>query len=336
MNKSVAILLFFMVFFLFLKNVTAGNEVVVYTSEDKIFSEPVLQAFEKKTGITVRAIYDTEEAKSTGLMNRLLAERENPQADVFWSGDPIRPVLLEIKGITAQYYSPFATEIPKTYKDADGHWTGFSARARIILYNTDLVSMDERPLSLLDLVKPEWKNQVAIANPLFGTSAIHMATLFTTLGDEKAKRFLNDLKRNGVKIVSSNGEVKRLVSKGEIKAGITDTDDANVAIQDDYPVKIVFPDKDGIGTLIMPNMVCLIKNSPNQENGKKLIDYLLSREAEKKLAWDMCAQMPLRPDVNTPAHVLSIDAITDMDVDYHSVAQKMDEIGEFLKQWAGF
>ena len=103
-----------------------------------------------------------------------------------------------------------------------------------------------------------------------------------------------------------------------------------------YPVKIVFPDKDGIGTLIMPNMVCLIKNSPNQENGKKLMDYLLSREVEKKLAWDLCAQMPLRYDVETPAHVLSINAITGMNVDYHNVAKKMEEINGFIKQWAGF
>ena len=78
---------------------SAGNEVVVYTSEDKIFSEPVLQAFEKKTGIKVRAIYDTEETKSTGLANRLIAEKDNPQADVFWSGEPVRPVLLKIKGL---------------------------------------------------------------------------------------------------------------------------------------------------------------------------------------------------------------------------------------------
>ncbi len=334
MKYSVIILFFSII--LLSKNCIAGNEVVVYSSEDKIFSEPVLKAFEKKTGIAVRAIYDTEEAKSTGLLHRLFAEKENPQADVFWSGDPVRPVLLEIKGVATPYYSPIVTEIPENYKDKDGHWTGFSARARVILYNTDLVSMDEKPLSIFDLVKPKWRSQVAIANPLFGTSAIHMAALFIVLGDEGAKKFLNDLKHNGVKIVSSNGEVKRLVSRGEVKAGITDTDDANVAIQDNYPVKIVFPDKDGIGTLIMPNTVCLIKNSPNQENGKKLIDYLLSRGVEKKLAWDMCAQMPLRYDVETPAHVFSINAITGMNVDYHNVAKKMEEINGFLKQWAGF
>ncbi|MBV6466894.1 MAG: hypothetical protein PGMFKBFP_02221 [Anaerolineales bacterium] len=248
----------------------------------------------------------------------------------------MRPVLLAIKGLTAPYVSRSASDIPKNCKDPDGHWAGFSARARIILYNTNLVTMDERPSSLFDLSKPPWRGQVAIANPLFGTTSIHMAALFITLGDEKAKQFLNDLKANGVKIVSSNGEVKRLVARGEVKVGITDTDDANVAIQEGSPVKVMFPDQTGIGTLIMPNMVCLMKGSPNPENGKKLVDYLLSAEVEKSLAWAACAQMPLRYDVRTPADVLTIDAIKGMDIHYHDIARKLDEIGGFLKQWAGY
>ena len=177
---------------------------------------------------------------------------------------------------------------------------------------------------------------MSIANPLFGTTSIHMAALFIILGDEKAKKFLNDLKANGVKIVSSNSEVRRLVARGEVKIGITDTDDASVAIKEGSPVKVVFPDQSSIGTLIMPNMVCLIKNSPNQENGKKLIDYLLSAEVEKSLAWAACAQMPLRYGVRTPPDVLTIDAVKGMNVNYHDVAKKLEEIGEFLKQWAGY
>ena len=324
------------ILFMLVKVCHAGNEVIVYTSEDKIFSEPVLQAFEKKTGIKVRAIYDTEETKSTGLANRLIAEKDNPQADVFWSGEPVRPVLLKIKGLTTPYVSSAAADIPKIYKDTEGHWTGFSARARIILYNSNLVSMDERPLSIFDLAKPMWRGQVAIANPLFGTTSVHMAALFIILGDEKARKFLHDLKANGVKIVSSNSEVRRLVARGEVKVGITDTDDANVAVREGSAVKIVYPDQSGMGTLIMPNMVCLIKNSPNQENGKKLIDYLVSSEVEKSLAFAMCAQMPLRHDVRTPADVLTIAAIKGMDINYQDVAVKLDKISEFLKQWAGY
>jgi iron(III) transport system substrate-binding protein len=67
---------------------SSAQEVVVYTSVDQVFSEPVFRAFEAESGLRVRAVYDTEETKSTGVLNRLIAEAQNPQADVFWSGDP--------------------------------------------------------------------------------------------------------------------------------------------------------------------------------------------------------------------------------------------------------
>src|SRR5215203_3218946 len=67
----------------------SANEVTIYVSTDRVFSEPILQAYEQKTGVKVNAVYDTEETKSTGLANRLLAEKNNPQADVFWSNEPV-------------------------------------------------------------------------------------------------------------------------------------------------------------------------------------------------------------------------------------------------------
>jgi len=61
------------------------GEVTVYVSTDRVFSEPILQAYERKTGVKVKAAYDTDETKSTGLANKLLAEKNNPKADVFRS-----------------------------------------------------------------------------------------------------------------------------------------------------------------------------------------------------------------------------------------------------------
>ena len=75
-------------------NREAGRTVVIYVSEDQVFSEPILKDFEKQTGIRVKAVFDTEEAKSTGVMNRLLAEKNNPQADVYWANEPVRADVL--------------------------------------------------------------------------------------------------------------------------------------------------------------------------------------------------------------------------------------------------
>ncbi len=72
-----------------------ANEVVVYVSEDQVFSEPILRDFEVDMGIKVKAVYDTEETKGTGVMNRLIAEKNNPQADVYWANEPIRAIILK-------------------------------------------------------------------------------------------------------------------------------------------------------------------------------------------------------------------------------------------------
>ena len=94
------------------ENTTPPPQTVnVYVSTDRVFSEPILKTFEQRTGVRVNAVYDTEETKSTGLANRLLAERENPQADVFWSNEPVRTLVLKSRGVLAPYQSPAAVGI---------------------------------------------------------------------------------------------------------------------------------------------------------------------------------------------------------------------------------
>ena len=309
-----------------------ANEVVVYTSVDQVFSEPVLQDFEKQTGIKVRAVFDTEETKSTGVLNRLIAEKNNPQCDVFWSGDPIRTIVLKTKGITQPYLSKNAQDIPSVFKDKEGHWTGFSARARVLLYNKNMLNKGSIPQSIFDLTKPAYRSKVAIANPLFGTTTFHIAALFETLGDNKAKQFLQDLKNNDIVIATSNGDVKNRVVKGEVACGLTDTDDAFEAIKESKDVGMIFLDQKGIGSLIMPNTLCLIRNAKHLESAQKLYDYLLSKQTEAKLA-KSCAQMPLHKGVEVPADLPSLDHIVPMQIDYEKTARKLENIQNYLKEW---
>jgi iron(III) transport system substrate-binding protein len=314
----------------------AAEQVVVYTSEDQVFSEPILNAFEAKTGITVKAVYDTEETKSTGVVNRLMAERANPQADVFWSNDPVRPIVLQRKGVLTAYRSLNRERIPPQYRDAEGYWTGFSARARVIVYDQQLVKSGDVPHSVLDLTAPAWKGQTAFANPLFGTSTIHAAALFAIWGEGRAKTFFEQMRHNDVRIATSNGEVRDLVAAGEVAWVFTDTDDAHVAVTERKPVEVVYPDQDGFGTLIMPNMVAMLKGGPHPTPAKQLIDYLLSAEVEEKLAFSPAAQMPLGPGVKTPEWVPTLDSLKSMDVDYTKIAETLEQIQPFLSTWVGY
>ena len=309
-----------------------SNVVVVYTSVDQIFSEPILKGFENETGINVKVVYDTEETKSTGVLNRLIAEKDNPQCDLFWSGDPVRTIVLKNRGITLPYQSVVAKDIDPSFKDPEYYWTGFSARARVLIYNKSLMEQAEVPKSIFDLTKEEYQGKVAIANPLFGTTTFHISALFTAVGDESAKQFLTDLKNNKIVIATSNGDVKKRVIQGEVSCGLTDTDDAYEAIKEGANIGIVFLDQNGIGSLIIPNTVNLIKNSPHTENGKVLMDYLLSKDTEARLAIS-CAQMPLHKGVIIPENIPSLDNIMPMKIDYDKTSHKLEEIQNYLKIW---
>jgi len=310
------------------------REVVVYTSVDQVVSEPILRDFEKQSGLKVRAVFDTEETKSTGVLNRLIAESPRPQADVFWSGDPVRPFVLIKRGLVTPYRSPSAEGIPPAYQAPDGSWTGFAARVRVLLVNRNRLAGAQPPRSVRDLADPRWKGTAAIANPLFGTTTMHIAALFATWGDPQARAFLDALKANQVRVASSNGEVKRLVATGEVTFGLADTDDAQEALAEGAPIDVVFPDQDGIGTLVMPTTVSLIRGSPHPEAGKQLIDHLLRPEVERRLA-ETAAHVPLRPGVQTPPGVKRASDFKAMQVDYARVAEEMERAQPWLKGWVG-
>ena len=308
--------------------------VTVYVSEDQVFSEPILKDFQKQTGIKVKAVYDTEEAKSTGTMNRLIAEKNNPQADVYWANEPIRAEVLKQKGISAAYVSPNAKDIPSAFKDPQGYWTGFSARARVLIVNT---KVKQKPNSISAYLDPRWKGKAVMANPLFGTTTSEIAALFTLWGDQQAKAFMMALKKNKVAVSTSNGESADFVAAGQYDFSLVDSDDGVNRMRQGKPVTIVYPDQQPgqIGCFIVPNAVVLVKGAPHPQTAKKLIDFLLSPQTESKLAFADCAQIPLHAGVKMPPEMKPISAIKVMKVNYAEVAKKMIEIQPFLKSWMG-
>jgi iron(III) transport system substrate-binding protein len=308
------------------QSANAPRTVTVYVSTDRVFSEPVLRGYEKRSGIRVNTAYDTEETKSTGLANRLIAEQARPQADVFWSNEPVRTLVLKSRGVLASYRSPSAEGIPPALVDPDGYWTGFSARIRVIAYNTKLVKPEEAPRSIFDLADPKWRGQVAMADPRFGSTSFHVAALYAMAGDEKMDDFFRRLKANGVRIVDGNSVVRDLVARGEVKVGLTDTDDVNVAIEDRQPIAMVLPDAVGLGVPVMPNMVSLIANGPHPEEGRRLIDYLLSADVERQLAQSEAVQIPLHAGVQGPKNIPAIETFKPMTLDYTKASTRVEDV----------
>jgi iron(III) transport system substrate-binding protein len=313
---------------------SSASVVVVYVSHDQVFSEPILKDFQRETGIVVKAVFDTEETKSAGVMNRLIAERANPQADVYWANEPIRAEVLRQHGLSTPYRSPGAEGIPAQFRNADGYWTGFSARARILIVNQ---SLKDKPVSVQAYTDPRFNGKAVIANPLFGTTTAHIAALFNAWGDDRVEVYLDAMRRNGVHISSSNGESADQVASGAFDFALVDSDDVHSRQIQGQPVEGIYPDQaeGDTGCFIVPNAVLLIKDGPHPETGKRLIDYLLSRATERKLAYSDAAQIPLHPGVETPPDVRRLETLKVMAVDYAAVATKMQAIQPWLKDWVG-
>jgi len=311
----------------------AASTVVVYTALDQVHSEPILREFERRTGIKVLPVYDAEAAKTTGLVNRLIARRERPDCDVFWNNEVVQTERLATLGILEPYASPSATRIPERFRDPGHRWTGFAARMRVLICNTDLIPAERTPRSLAAFTDPAWRGRAAVARPFYGTTLTHMAVLHEAWGPERLSVWLAGLRENQVALCPGNGPVRDMVASGERAFGLTDTDDAYAGLQAGKPVAIYIPDADQ-GAVLIPNTVALVAGAPHPGAARRLIDYLLSADVERRLAQGAGAQVPLGTDLAdlpTPWHDLE-GAKRPMEIDVSAAAGAIDPVVALLRE----
>lgn len=310
----------------------APHEVVVYTSLDSEFSQPVLDEFAEASGVVVLPKFDTESTKTVGLAEAIVAERDRPRCDVFWNNEVLHTLRLEKLGLLESYRPKLAGEYPAEQQSPEGTWHGFAARARILIVNTKLLAEADRPKSIEELVDARWRNKVSIAKPLFGTTATHAACLFVAWGDQRAKEYFRKLKQNAL-VVGGNKQVALSVAAGQTLVGLTDTDDAIGEIEKGMDVAIVYPDQqpDGIGTLFIPNTLAILKNCPHPNEARQLVDYLLTPKIEEQLAASGSAQIPLHPAAKGSPRVSSPAIVRAMRVDFRAAADRWPEVAAFLR-----
>lgn len=308
------------------------NEIVAYTALDQEFSAPIYERFQRETGVSVAAKFDVESTKTIGLVAAILAERRRPRADLFWNNEILHTLRLEREGLLEPFHPRHGDAFPARFRSPNGAWHGFAARARVLLVNTRRIAGRSRPEAIADLVAEQWKGDVAIAKPLFGTTATHAACLFQVWGDGRAKEFFHRLRSNA-RILSGNKQVAQAVASGEVAFGITDTDDAIAEVERGQPVEIVYPDQEpeGLGTLFIPNAIAIIKGGPHTDLAKRLADYLLSPEVETLLAEGPSAQIPLHPAAKRSERVPSPSDVRVMEVDFGAAGERWDEVAKFLR-----
>jgi iron(III) transport system substrate-binding protein len=243
---------------------SSAGQVVVYTSQDQVFAEPILRRFEQESGIKVRAVYDSEAVKTVGLANRLLAERTQPRCDVFWSNEELRTWLLAAEGV-------FAEARP---------WTAFGFRTRRLVVNTNLVPLASAPGSWSELTNKVWSGKIALAYPLFGTTATHFLAWRQRWGDEEWQKWCRALQANKPLLVDGNSMVVNLVGRGEAAIGFTDFDDILAGQRSGAPVAAL---PLSIECLLIPNTVAVVRKAPHPAEAEQLEKYLRSSEVVKDL-----------------------------------------------------
>lgn len=312
---------------------SSAEEVVVYSSLDREFSEPVLQDFAASTGIATLPKYDVESTKTVGLVNLLIEERARPRCDLFWNNEILHALRLEREGLLETYASPVRDAFPAWASSPNRTWQGLAARARVFLVNKDLAKESGfRPTTIRDLADERHAGRCSIAKPLFGTTASHAAVLCAMWGKDEAQEFFVGVHRTA-KVLSGNRQVAASVASGETVFGLTDTDDAAVEIAAGAPVEIVFPDQaEGrMGTLLIPNTLCLIKGGPHPENARKLFDWLLDPQIEARLAEGESQQIPLHGDCTARPALLPTPVPKWAEPDFAAAADAWDEAATFLR-----
>jgi len=282
-------------------------DVVLYVSADDYVVDEVIARFERETGLRVQVVGDSEATKTTGLSERLRAERQQPVADVLWANEPFQTIELANEGVLAPYESAVTRGRPDVHRDAEGRWHAFAARGRVLVYAPDRISSDELPRAWTDLGRESYRGRIAMADPRFGTTGGHFAAM-KVWWDRHAmpgyyEAWLERLAENRVRMLpSGNAGVVRAVIEGEFDLGMTDTDDVWLFRDRGHEIGIIFPvhsheNIPGRGTLVIPNTVSLVAGAQRPDAAGRLIDFLLSDEVELLIAATSSRNIPLVADI---------------------------------------
>jgi iron(III) transport system substrate-binding protein len=274
-----------------------------------------------ETGVVAK--FDVESTKTVGLVNQLIAEKDTPVCDVFWNNEIMHTVRLQKMGLLKPRQWNVGPGWPSDMIASDGSWCGFAARARVLMVNIDkFESPDDFPTSVEDLTDPKWKDNCAMARPLFGTTATHFAVLREKYGEEKTLEMLRQIRDNAV-VLSGNKQVALAVGAGQVAWGLTDTDDAVIEQDRGFRVEIIFPDQasDRPGTLRIPNTLAILKDAPHPVAAEKLADYLVSPETEDRLAMGLSSQLPISRESEYRPRVMPTTPVRWMSVDFEAAAE---------------
>ena len=301
-----------------------SGKLVLYSGRSEALIQPVIDAF--------KAQYpDVEVLLKSGnnsqMANALIEEKANPQADLFITTEIFTVQALAQEGIFQSYRPATADMLPAEAQGGGDLWFGLTRRARVIMYNTELVSAEEAPQSIFDLTDPKWKGQIAAAGSTNGGMQAHIAVLEKAIGAEATQEWLNGLKANEVTFFGGHTDVRKAVGAGEFKIGLVNHYYYYLQAAEGSPVGIAFPDQ-GAGQMgLASNLTAagVVNGAKNPAAAQAFMDFLLSEEGQKLFA-ELNYEYPVLPGVAINPAVESMNNYRLADVNLRDATISLDNV----------
>ncbi|MDP8909559.1 MAG: iron ABC transporter substrate-binding protein [Chloroflexota bacterium] len=295
----------------------AAGELVVYSGRNEELIGPAIELCQEQTGVQAEVRY----GQTAELAVTLLEEGENSPASLYIAQDAGALGQLAAEGRLAQLPEEILNRVDERFRSPEGVWVGISGRARVLVYNTDMLSEDDLPASVLDLTNEEWAGRVGWA-PENGSFQAFVTALRQVEGEDGARAWLEGMLANDPVEFESNGAIVTAVANGEIPVGLVNhyyKYELQAELGEELPVENYFFPNGDIGSLVNVAGVGIVEGSPNQEQALAIIDCFLRAEAQQYFA-EATFEYPLIADVEPAAELRPLDEIDSPNIDLSDLA----------------
>ena len=308
----------------------AADSLVIYSGRSDKFVKPVINEFSKQTGIKVIL----HSGKSTSLLNKLNIEGDRTDADLFLSNDAGTLQKGSDLGLFAKLPDTLASQIGANYRARDNTWIGLSARARVLVVNTNNPLAKDLK-SVFDLANPKLKGQLGITNSTNESYIAGVTVYMLASGKEKTRQWLQGMKANvDGKVFNKHSKIVKAVADGKLAAGLVNHYYIYRHLDKDpkAPVKIVLPDqdKDAMGIAWNVAGIAVSKHSKKQQLAEKLIAFLISDAGQKQFA-EVNHEYPTRDGVAASSKVPAAGSFKVADVPMYKLGTHRNETIDLIE-----
>jgi iron(III) transport system substrate-binding protein len=308
-----------------------NGSLTVYSGRAEEFVGPLFKRFEDEKGINLDVRYDD----SAQLAAAIAEEGDNSPADVFFAQDAGSLGAVAAEGRFVKLPMPTLNLVDARFRDPDGRWVGLSGRARVIVYNTEMLTEDQVPDTVFEVTDPRWKGKLGIA-PTNASFQAFVSAMRLESGEQRARQWLEDLKANEPKTYENNVAVVAAVAAGEIEIGLVNHYYLYElkAEEPDAPAANHFTDASDPGSLVNVAGVGILATSEKQALAQQLVDYLLTEPSQRYYTEDgrseypLIAGVPPLPDLPPISDIHGITIrLSDLGAKLPSTLELLNEVG---------